>query len=357
MKCRKCGEVAVINMRQHKLALCADHYLQWVPAQVEKAIHKYEMFTPEDRVLVAVSGGKDSLALWDILLRLGYHADGLYLGLGIDGGFGYSDESQRKCEAFVRRVREAGDRDSGNQGSGNRDSGNQEPGDWPVPVADVLSPDPLIPDSPSPTLHTLSIPDNYGASIPQVAQRVQRGRGKPCSVCGLIKRHEMNRIAYELGYSVLATGHNLDDEAAVLFGNTMTWQVGYLGRQGPVLPESDGFARKVKPLCRMYEREMAAYCLVHGIDYIYEECPYSFGATSIAHKELLAELERKSPGAKQNFYLSFLKAKESGFLDGRQASPPSMHACERCGQPTTAPGLCAFCRLWMEVENKNYRLE
>jgi uncharacterized protein (TIGR00269 family) len=317
MKCRKCGEVAVINMRQHKLALCADHYLQWVPAQVEKAIHKYEMFTPEDRVLVAVSGGKDSLALWDILLRLGYHADGLYLGLGIDGGFGYSDESQRKCEEFVRKVR----------GSG------------------------------SPTLHTLSIPANYGESIPEVARRVQRGRGKPCSVCGLIKRHEMNRIAYELGYSVLATGHNLDDEAAVLFGNTMTWQVGYLSRQGPVLPESDGFTRKVKPLCRMYEREMAAYCLVRGIDYIYEECPYSFGATSIAHKELLAELERKSPGAKQNFYLSFLKAKESGFLDGRQASPPSMRACERCGQPTTAPGLCAFCRLWMEVKNKNHGLE
>jgi uncharacterized protein (TIGR00269 family) len=395
MKCRKCGEVAVINMRQHKLALCADHYLQWVPAQVEKAIHKYEMFTPQDRVLVAVSGGKDSLALWDILLRLGYHADGLYLGLGIDGGFGYSDVSQRKCEEFVRKVRDSGNQDSGNQDSGNRDSGtqgikdsgDQEPGSWAVPVAeplspdslipDSLTPDSLIPDSPSPdslipdsltpdspipdslrpTLHTLSIPDNYGESIPEVAQRVQRGRGKPCSVCGLIKRHEMNRIAYELGYSVLATGHNLDDEAAVLFGNTMTWQVGYLARQGPVLPESDGFARKVKPLCRMYEREMAAYCLVRGIDYIYDECPYSFGATSIAHKELLAELERKSPGAKQNFYLSFLKAKEGGFLDGRQASPPSMRACERCGQPTTAPGLCAFCRLWIEVENKNYRFE
>jgi uncharacterized protein (TIGR00269 family) len=353
MKCRKCGKVAVINMRQHKLALCADHYVEWVPAQVEKTIHKYKMFTQEDRVLVAVSGGKDSLALWDILLRLGYRADGLYLGLGIDGGLGYSDESQRKCEEFVSRFRELGNQDSGNQDSGNqgmKDSGDQEPG-----RSDSLSPDSPIPDSLSPdswlpTLHTLSIPDSYGESIPEVAQRVQRGRGKPCSVCGLIKRHEMNRIAHELGYLVLATGHNLDDEAAVLFGNTMTWQVGYLARQGPVLPEGDGFARKVKPLCRMYEREMAAYCLVRGIDYIYAECPYSFGATSIAYKELLAELERRSPGAKQNFYLSFLKAKESGFLDGHQASRPSMHACERCGQPTTAPGLCAFCRLWMEVE-------
>jgi len=312
MKCRKCGQVAVMNMRQHKLALCAEHFAEWVPAQVEKTIHTYKMFTPADRVLVAVSGGKDSLGLWDILLALGYRADGLYLGLGIDGGFGYSDESQRKCEEFINHF-----------------------------------PDSPIPEPWLPTLHTLSIPETYGEAIPAVAQRVQRGRGKPCSVCGLIKRHEMNRIAYELGYSVLATGHNLDDEAAVLFGNTLTWQVGYLARQGPVLPAGDGFARKVKPLCRIYEREMTAYCLVRGIDYIYEECPYALGATSIAHKELLAELERKSPGAKQNFYLSFLKAKEGGLLNDHQVPPATMHACQRCGQPTTAPGLCAFCRLWI----------
>jgi uncharacterized protein (TIGR00269 family) len=301
-----------MNMRQHKLALCAEHFAEWVPAQVEKTIHTYQMFTRTDRVLVAVSGGKDSLGLWDILLALGYRADGLYLGLGIDGGFGYSDESQRKCEEFINHF---------------TDSQTHEP--W------------------LPNLHRLSIPETYGEAIPAVAQRVQRGRGKPCSVCGLIKRHEMNRIAYELGYSVLATGHNLDDEAAVLFGNTLTWQVGYLARQGPVLPAGDGFARKVKPLCRIYEREMTAYCLVRGIDYIYEECPYALGATSIAHKELLAELERRSPGAKQNFYLSFLKAKEGGLLHDHQDPPATMHACERCGQPTTAPGLCAFCRLWI----------
>ncbi len=335
MKCHKCEDVAVINMRQHRLALCADHFVEWIPLQVEKTIRKYKMFTQEDRILVAVSGGKDSLALWDILLHLDYRADGLYLGLGIDGGFSYSDKSQLKCEAFVRKFRESGN-------EVNKRSGNRE-GEAP----DSLSPDSQATAPWIPTLHKLSIPDAYGESIPQVAQRVQRGRGKACSVCGLIKRHEMNRIAHELGYSLLATGHNLDDEVAVLFGNTMTWQVGYLARQGPVLSASEGFARKVKPLCRIYEREMAAYCLVRGIDYIYEECPYSLGATSIAHKELLAEMEQKSPGVKQNFYLSFLKAKESGFLDNHETSPPLMQACERCGQPTTAPGLCAFCRLWI----------
>ena len=101
MKCRKCGEKASVNMRQHKLALCKEHYLEWVPEQTERFIKKYEMFTKEEKILVAVSGGKDSLALWDILVRLGYQADGMYIGLGIDGGINYSDESRTLTEKFA----------------------------------------------------------------------------------------------------------------------------------------------------------------------------------------------------------------------------------------------------------------
>lgn len=86
MKCRKCGDSAVINMRQHKLALCREHYLEWLPEQVERAIDKYKMFARSDRVLVAVSGGKDSLGLWDILHSLGYQTEGVYIGLGSMAG-------------------------------------------------------------------------------------------------------------------------------------------------------------------------------------------------------------------------------------------------------------------------------
>jgi len=100
MKCKKCGAKASVNMRQHKLALCKEHYLEWVPVQTERFIKKYEMFTHDEKILVAVSGGKDSLALWDILHRLGYQADGLYLGLGIDGGINYSHESQQLAQKW-----------------------------------------------------------------------------------------------------------------------------------------------------------------------------------------------------------------------------------------------------------------
>ncbi len=302
MKCRKCVHQAVFNMRRHKLALCAEHYLEWFPQQVERAIRKHNMFTRQDRVLVAVSGGKDSLALWDVLLNLGYRAEGLYIGLGIDGGFGYSGLSLEKIKGFMATRPEA-------------------------------------------VLHKVDIPETYGESIPQVAARKRRGRGKPCAVCGLIKRYVMNRVASEGNFDVLATGHNLDDEAAVLFGNALHWQMGYLARQAPVLEERDGLARKVKPLCRLYEREVAAYAIIKGIDYIYEECPYAVGATTNLYKELLNQMELESPSTKLQFYINFLKAKEQGFFQAAKEQT-ELHACEQCGQPTTAPGRCAFCRLW-----------
>jgi uncharacterized protein (TIGR00269 family) len=160
----------------------------------------------------------------------------------------------------------------------------------------------------------------------------------------------MNRSARDLGYDVLATGHNLDDEAAVLFGNTLSWASDFLLRQGPVLPATSGLARKVKPLCRFYEREMTAYCLARGIEYIYEECPYAEGSQSIYYKELLNQLEATRPGAKLTFYLRFLEARKSGELF-IEKSPNVAHlqACTRCGQPTSAPDLCSFCRMMEKV--------
>ncbi len=306
-------------MRQHKLALCKEHYLAWVPEQTERFIKKYQMFTREEKILVAVSGGKDSLSLWDILVQLGYQADGLYLGLGIDtstlpsagSGIAYSRESQRLSEEFA--------------------------------AENNLK------------LHVVDIEKEYGHSIPVLSEISHRGHGKPCAVCGLAKRHEMNRIARDLGYDVLATGHNLDDEAAVLFGNTLNWSSEYLLRQGPVLPEADGLARKVKPLCRFYEREMTAFALARGIEYMYDECPFAEGSQQIFYKETLNQLETARPGAKLTFYLRFLEARRSGelFVDGN-TKRDALHACTKCGQATSAPGLCSFCRM---IEKANTTTE
>jgi uncharacterized protein (TIGR00269 family) len=302
MKCRRCDKKAAIHMRQHKLALCTEHYLAWIPEQTERFIKKYGMFTHDEKILVAVSGGKDSLSLWDILVQLGYQADGLYLGLGIDEGINYSHESQRLTKEFTH--------------------------------ANNLK------------LHVVDVEGEYGKSIPMLSEISYRGHGRPCAVCGLAKRHEMNRIARDFGYDVLATGHNLDDEAAVLFGNTLNWSSEYILRQGPVLPDTDGLARKAKPLCRFYEREMTAYAITRGIEYIYDECPYADGSQSIFYKEALNQLETVRPGTKLTFYLNFLVAKKNGslFIE-KNVGQSQLHPCPKCGQPTSAPDCCSFCRM------------
>lgn len=308
MRCRKCDRRAVFNMRHHKLALCEEHYPPWFVQQTARALHKYRMIPPDAPVLVAISGGKDSLALWDVLLKLGYCADGVYIDLGIDEGTCYSARSRDKAVAFARRHPEA-------------------------------------------RLTVVDVRERYGETMPRVATRRRRAR-RICSICGVIKRHEMNRVAVEQGYAALATGHNLDDETATLFGNVLHWQMGYLIRQGPVLPaDAPGWARKIKPFCRFYERETAAYVLLEGIDYIYDECPHAAGATSLDHKATLNQMEHASPGTKLHFYTNFLRAKAEG-LFREPDTEVTLHPCVQCGQPTSAEGLCAFCRLWQPTHPK-----
>ena len=223
MKCRVCSGHPVIELRQHNAAFCAEHFIAFCNRQVEKAIYKFKMFEPDDKVLVAVSGGKDSLALWDILVELGYQVDGLVIGLGID-------EYSERSTAFAQKFAE--------------DRGLK--------------------------LHYHSLQEEHGFTVPSAAKATKR---VPCSSCGLSKRHIFDSVAIEHDYDVVVTGHNLDDEAAVLFGNVRRWQTDYLARQHPVLPAKNGFPRKAKPLIRLGEREMAAYCVLRNIDYVVEECP------------------------------------------------------------------------------------
>jgi uncharacterized protein (TIGR00269 family) len=294
MKCRVCREPAIIDIRRHNANFCADHFLRLCRDQVTKAIEAFSMIAPDERCLVAVSGGKDSLAVWDILLDLGYQADGLYLGLGIGD---YSDESGRYAREFAAQ-----------RGA---------------------------------TLVEISLPEAYGFDIPNGSRAAKR---KPCSACGLSKRHLFDQAALEGGYDVVATGHNLDDEAAVLFGNVLHWQTEYLGRQLPVLPARDGFPRKVKPLVRLGEREMAAYCVVKGIDYIVDECPMAKGNKHIGYKEALNAIEATSAGAKHSFYFGFLDRASARFQAEAEADQADLTPCTECGSPTSTE-VCAFCRL------------
>ena len=293
-KCRTCRGPAIIDLPRHNANFCAEHFLELCRRQVVKAIESFAMFTPADHILVAVSGGKDSLAVWDILVDLGYHADGLYVGLGIGD---YSEASAVFARDFA--------------------------------AARGLK------------LIEVSLRDDYGYDIPTAARATHR---VPCSSCGLSKRHLFDKAALDGGYDVVVTGHNLDDEAAVLFGNTLRWEIDYLARQLPVLAARDGFPRKVKPLVRLTEREMAAWCVVRGIDYVVEECPMAAGNKHLAYKAALNEIEAKSPGSKAAFYLNFVDRMAPLLAGQRASSAETLAPCSVCGSPTTGD-VCAFCRL------------
>jgi uncharacterized protein (TIGR00269 family) len=299
VKCTRCRGAAEVQLRAHNSAFCRSCYLLFFRRQVERAVASEKMFTKEERLLVAVSGGKDSLALWDVLVDLGYDTTGLYLGLGIGA---YSSRSHDKAAAFA--------------------------------AARGL------------TLRVVELAEEGpGLAVPTVAGLTRR---PACSACGTMKRHYFDRVAHDEGFDVLLTGHNLDDEAARLMGNVLRWQRDHLARQRPVLPPSHPkFVRKVKPLFLCSEYETAVYAFMRGIDYIVEECPNAVGASQLVYKETLNRLEAASPGTKQAFVKEFLRTGQPAFASTETRDAP--RECSGCGMPSYGE-LCAFCGMMRAVQ-------
>jgi uncharacterized protein (TIGR00269 family) len=279
------------------MALCREDFLAFVLNRVQRTIDRYKLFAPRERVLVAVSGGKDSLTLLDILQRLGYPVEALYIDMGIDG---FSQRGYEAAEAFVTK-REA-------------------------------------------PLHLHSLQDEMGAGVPEIASQLRR---PPCSLCGMMKRYIMNRFARDGGFTALATGHNLDDEGAALLGNVTSWRIGYLARQSPLLPSTPPYlVKKAKPLALLAEREVLAYCLLRGIEFHEGQCPYAKGATSRKHKEILNLLEYYSPGSKIRFYQEFLKNQKMFFAIESQG----LQKCSVCGSLTSRE-TCQFCTVLEKLKD------
>jgi tRNA-5-methyluridine54 2-sulfurtransferase len=200
----------------------------------------------------------------------------------------------------------------------------------------------------------ISLRGEYGYDIPTAARVTRR---VPCSACGLSKRHLFDKAAIDGDYTVLVTGHNLDDEVATLFGNVLHWNTDMLGRQAPVLLErvigsEVALVRKVKPLVRVAERETAAFAVLRGIDYIVEECPLVEGNTQHRYKEAITLLEESSPGTKQQMYFGFLK--RAAHLFTEESETVELVACSSCGAPTIAAEhgdpQCSFCRMKTRTE-------
>ncbi len=294
MKCSRCRGPARHRLPAHNARFCDQCLEVFLQRQVAKAIKQFRMLRPGQEVVAAVSGGKDSLVLWKVLLDLGYQVRALHLDLELGD---FSRGSLDACQAMARRLGE------------------------PLMVRNVR--------------------ELLGASVDQI---VAANRREFCSVCGTLKRHLINRICAELDVDTVASGHHLDDEAGRLLGNLMRGHQQYLDNQWPVLEGLRlngriGLARKVKPLCRLGGEEIQAYALSLDLPFLEGRCPRSKGATLPYYQQAVRYLERKMPGTRRDFYLGFLRRK-----GGPPPPPEPAGTCNRCGAPTYVE-LCTTCRL------------
>lgn len=294
MKCTRCKATAIIDLPSHNSAFCEDCFIQFFEKQVQRGIDQHKLLNREDKVLVALSGGKDSLALLLVLSRLGYNVTGLHIDLAI----GVSSEKARGvCERFCAKH------------------------NIPLIVKEM---------------------EKEGLPIPKVKEKLNR---PICSACGKIKRYYFNQTARELGFDALATGHNLDDEIARLTSNTLRWDRAYLSDQGPVLPDDKGFRKKIKPLWRLTEYETAHYAFLMGIENHYAPCPYSTGASFSVLKSIWTDLELAMPGRKIDFYQGFLERGKPAFMQEEKEKGKELAPCPQCGYPTSSGDTCGVCRI------------
>lgn len=293
MKCRRCKATAVVSLPSHNTGFCAECFLRFFSKQVDRGIREQNLFTHDDKVLVALSGGKDSLALMLELGAQGYNVTGLHIDLDIPHS---SPAARGVVERFCAQH------------------------GFPLIVKEMAK---------------------EGLSIPTVKANLKR---PICSACGKIKRYFFNKMAMDEGYTVLATGHNLDDEVARLFSNTLRWDSAYLSDQGPGLEGDDAFSRKVKPLWRVTEFETANYAFLKGIEHHYAPCPYSKGASFTFYKRLWQQLEEEMPGRKIDFYQGFLERGRPAFAAKEEQEGLALTRCAECGYPTSSD-ICGVCRI------------
>lgn len=290
MKCRTCKKNAVVGLKSHNTAFCEECYFKFFRRQIEKGIQSRKLLKKDDKILIAVSGGKDSLVLAYELLELGYNISALFLDLAIPVA---SESSRQHVQNFCDKYH------------------------IPLYIKDIKK---------------------EGFEIPKISKLLKR---PVCSLCGKIKRYYFNRTTLEKGFDVLATGHNLDDEIGRLLSNVLRWDTEHLATQGPALPSMPGFCRKVKPLWRLTEFEIANYAFLRKIEPAWEPCPYSSGASFPVLKDIFHQLELKMPGRKLDFYQGFLEKGKKFF--------PSLQTeytiCDNCGGVSNFNNLCAICSL------------
>jgi len=297
----KCGKGAFFLRRQSGEALCRKCFIRSLERGVYRVVKKEKLFTPADRILVALSGGKDSVALAHILSK-------------IEGPFG--------TEIFAVTIDEGV--------SGYRQEG--------IEIAKRTAEEAGLDH------HIVTFKDAYGYTLEEIVGLAEKkGIGLlGCSFCGILRRRLLNDTAMRMGATKVATGHNLDDEAQTFMINILRGDVSRIGRAGtkPVI-QREGFVTRVKPLRYVPEVEIAAYAYLKGYPLYEKECPYVRSSLRDEVRDMLNALESRHPGTKHAIVNGADKLSDM-LRDLSEAS--GIDRCSRCGSPSSKQ-VCRTCEV------------
>ncbi|MDO8660712.1 MAG: TIGR00269 family protein [Candidatus Woesearchaeota archaeon] len=265
--------------------------------RVKKTIDDHQLISKNAQVLVAVSGGKDSLATLFVLKKLGYAVEAVTIDVHIGC---YTKKNLENVRKFCA---------------------NHEI-----------------------KLHVFEFRKEYGYSVCYM-QSVLKNAGHEftsCTVCGVLRRRLLNKLARERKATVIATGHNMDDEVQAVLMNWATNKAGLNARLGPLAKNRDeGLVPRIKPLYFTPEEDVIRYTKILNFPVHYGRCPCSVEGLRFAMRNFVAELEKINPDCKKNLLQYFLNNKPQTPVLPVQSQ---LNSCTHCGEPASS-SVCRSCQI------------
>ncbi|MBN2422553.1 TIGR00269 family protein [Candidatus Woesearchaeota archaeon] len=292
MRCSKCNNKPVYLRPD----LCKQHFIEYFEDKVKSTIKKFKLFEKKNKLIVATSGGKDSLTCLYLLTKLNYHAVALIIDEGIKG---YREHTMSGLKRFCEKNKIK--------------------------------------------LTSVSFKKEFGFTLDRILKKTDQNA---CTVCGILRRYLLNK--YSQKYEVIATGHNLDDEAQAILMNLLRNNMGLLARLGPAtgISAKKKFTKRVKPLYFCSEKEVMIYTILKNIKPEFIECPYVTTSYRAKIRDILNNYEFKYPGTKTRTIGSFLGINKKL---KKQYGQTKQNYCSICDQPS-ASKICNNCSLLKKIK-------
>lgn len=267
-----------------------------IETQVKQTLKKIKL-NKKEKILVALSGGKDSTVVAYLLKKFGYNIEGFHIDLGMGG---YS----QRCLTAVKQL---------------------------CKQLDIK-------------LHLYDIKSEMGSSMCYIRTAIQteaRGKGlKNCAICGVIKKWIINKEARKLKADKIATGHNLDDEAQTFLMNIFKGSPKLSANSGAITKNiaDKKFITRIKPLFYVPEDEIREYSKKMKLPVVYEKCPCALDSYRIQIRQFMNTLTAKE---KINIMKNF-----DGISEKIQKlkTDEKLEYCELCGEPSRNK-ICKMCQL------------